>query len=172
MAPLASFQMIPSDLGPHLKTSFTAKRRNMLHNTVTCTFGANKCGSHIRTPIITANIARQGRLDFDPPLAGNTLCVGWHDFDKAGLRLHRQLLECWRMAYALWSDWGNGAGVLFEVKPKEQPANRPITCDYSKRIALNARKALRGTSKTLGPKTEEQCRKGGFPWRKKTNTPE
>ena len=67
---------------------------------------------------------------------------------------------------------GNGAGVLFEVKPKEQLANRPITCDYSERIALNARKALREASKTLRTKTEERCRKGGFPWRKKTNTPE
>ena len=54
---------------------------------------------------------------------------------------------------------------MFEVKPKEQLVNRPITCDYSEHIALNARKALR-------TKTEEQCRKGGFPWRKKTNTPE
>lgn len=67
---------------------------------------------------------------------------------------------------------GNGTGVLFEVKPKEQLVNRPITCDYSEHIALNARKALREASKTLRTKTEEQCRKGGFPWRKKTNTPE
>lgn len=95
-----------------------------------------------------------------PPLAGNTLCVGWHGFDKAGLRLGRQLLECWRVAYALWSDWGNGAGVLFGVRPKEQLANRPITCDYSERVVPNARKALREASKTLRTKTEEQCRKG------------
>lgn len=58
---------------------------------------------------------------------------------------------------------GNGAGVLFEVKPKEQLANRPITCDYSERIVPNARKALREASKTLETKTEEQCRKGGLP---------
>lgn len=58
---------------------------------------------------------------------------------------------------------GNGAGVLFEVKPKEQLVNRPITCDYSERIALNARKALRKASKTLRTKTEERCRKGGLP---------
>ena len=51
---------------------------------------------------------------------------------------------------------GNGAGVLFEVKPKEQLANRPITCDYSERVVPNARKTLR-------TKTEEQCRKGGLP---------
>ena len=124
-------------------------------------------------PVITVGTAQQGRLDF-APLAGNTLCVGWHGFDKAGLRLGRQLLECWRVAYALWSGCAKhwAMGLEFGVKPKEQLANRPITCDYSERIALNARKALRGTSKTLGPKTEEQCRKGGFPWRKKTNTPE
>lgn len=58
---------------------------------------------------------------------------------------------------------GNGAGVLLEVKPKEQLANRPITCDYSERVVPNARKALREASKTLETKTEEQCRKGGLP---------
>lgn len=133
----------------------------MLRNTVTCTFGANKCGSHIRTPVITANIARQGRLDF-APLAGNTLCVGWHDFDKAGLRLGRQLLECWRVAYALWSDWDNGAGVLFGVKPKEQLANRPITCDYSERVVPNARKALRETLEDTWGKNRRTMQ-GGLP---------
>ena len=55
---------------------------------------------------------------------------------------------------------GNGAGVLFEVKPKEQLANRPITCDYSKRVALNARKALREASKTLGQKPKSNAEKG------------
>lgn len=110
-------------------------------------------------PVITVGTAQQGRLDF-APLAGNTLCVEWHGFDKAGLRLGRQLLECWRVAYELWSDWGNGAGVLFGVKPKEQLANRPITCDYNERVVPNARKALREASKTLRTKTEERCRKG------------
>ena len=95
-----------------------------------------------------------------PPLAGNTLCVEWHGFDKAGLRLGRQLLECWRVAYELWSDWGNGAGVLFGVKPKEQLANRPITCDYNERVVPNARKALREASKTLGQKTKSNAEKG------------
>ena len=55
---------------------------------------------------------------------------------------------------------GNGTGVLFEVKPKEQLANRPITCDYSEHIALNARKALREASKTLGQKPKSNAEKG------------
>ena len=55
---------------------------------------------------------------------------------------------------------GNGAGVLFGVKPKEQLANRPITCDYSERIALNARKALREASKTLRTKPKSDAGKG------------
>lgn len=98
-----------------------------------------------------------------PPLAGNTLCVGWHGFDKAGLRLGRQLLECWRVTYALWSDWGNGAGVLFGVKPKEQLANRPITCDCSERIALNVRKALRETLKDTRDKNRRAMQERGLP---------
>lgn len=110
-------------------------------------------------PVITVGTAQQGRLDF-APLAGNTLCVGRRGFDETGLHLRRRLLECWRMAYALWSDWGNGAGVLFGVKPKEQLANRPITCDYSERVALNAQKALREASKTLGQKTKSDTGKG------------
>lgn len=57
---------------------------------------------------------------------------------------------------------GNGAGVLFEVKPKEQPANRPITCDYSKRIALNARKALREAQRRSG-KNRRAMQEGGLP---------
>lgn len=41
----------------------------------------------------------------------------------------------------------NGAEVLFEAKTKEQLENHPITCDYSERMALNARKALRAKPK-------------------------
>lgn len=36
--PLVYVQMSPNNFGPHRKTSFTAKRRNTLRNTVTCTF--------------------------------------------------------------------------------------------------------------------------------------
>lgn len=54
----------------------------------------------------------------------------------------------------------NGAEVLFEVKTKEQLENRPITCDYSERITLIARRALKEALEDTRGKTEEQCRKG------------
>lgn len=53
----------------------------------------------------------------------------------------------------------NGAEVLFEVKTKEQLENRPITCDYSERITLIARRALKEALEDTRGKTEEQCRK-------------
>lgn len=58
---------------------------------------------------------------------------------------------------------GNGTGVLFEVKPKEQLANRPITCDYSERIALNARKALRKTLEDTRDKNRRAMQERGLP---------
>lgn len=58
---------------------------------------------------------------------------------------------------------GNGTGVLFEVKPKEQLVNRPITCDYSERIALNARKALRKTLEDTRDKNRRAMQERGLP---------
>lgn len=58
---------------------------------------------------------------------------------------------------------GNGAGVLFGVKPKEQLANRPITCDCSERIALNVRKALRETLKDTRDKNRRAMQERGLP---------
>lgn len=58
---------------------------------------------------------------------------------------------------------GNGTGVLFEVKPKEQLVNRPITCDYSERIALNARKAPRKTLEDTRDKNRRAMQERGLP---------
>lgn len=58
---------------------------------------------------------------------------------------------------------GNGAGVLFEVKPKEQLANRPITCDYSERVVPNARKALRETLEDTRDKNRRAMQERGLP---------
>lgn len=49
------------------------------------------------------------------------------------------------------------------MKPEEQLANRPITCDYSERATPNTRKALKESIQALGAKTEEQYRKGAPP---------
>ena len=66
----------------------------------------------------------------------------------------------------------NGAEVLFEAKTKEQLENHPITCDYSERMALNARKAIKEALEDTRGKNRRTMQEGGFPWRKKTNTPE
>lgn len=66
----------------------------------------------------------------------------------------------------------NGAEVLFEVEAKEKPTNRQITCDNRGCIALDAQKALRETLEDTRDKNRRTMQEGGFPWRKKTNTPE
>lgn len=113
-------------------------------------------------PVITVGTAQQGRLAF--ALCGQCAMRGGERFRQDRLARSSTTLEVLALGLCalvgLRKALGNGAGVLFEVKPKEQLVNRPITCDYSKCVALNARKALREASKTLRTKTEERCRKG------------
>lgn len=57
----------------------------------------------------------------------------------------------------------NGAEVLFEVNTKEQLENRPITCDYSERITLIARRALKEALEDTRGKNRRAMQERGLP---------
>lgn len=51
----------------------------------------------------------------------------------------------------------NEPRTLFEAKRKERLAHRPITCDYSEHMALNAQKALKEGTQTLRVKPKSNA---------------
>lgn len=115
-------------------------------------------------PVITVGTAQQGRLDFASPPCGQHAMRGMARFRQGPLApsptASGMLAHGLCALVGLRNALSNGAEVLFEAKTKEQLENHPITCDYSERMALNARKALKEALEDTRGKTEEQCRKG------------